>query len=340
MRINLSKQNKIIVVILLVLVLGGTGGYLLWRVNQDDTVAPTDSDASGCHNVCDETGQVEDFDTSGECPENLSQYTVSEGVYNCCTFHRVCNATCGDGTCNGSETVTSCPKDCATCGDSICSSTETLASCPGDCSVCGDSKCTGSETSTTCASDCACKAMVWGNKPSGAYKTTDVTTISPITITNPNSTSALSTGVAITLNGTALSQCGSTVGGGCFSVDTNSSNQQIATITLFGGQPSIAESTYVLGVTLPGAIESCAESTTFVVADDEDVVVPDTGIFDGVMGKIYLGTGFVFFGVLTTQIPKLNYMVSALGERNRIVSEEKRRKREEEKRNRFEKRFK
>ena len=46
-KVSMSKKGVLIGLIVLVLVLGGGGGYLLWRVNQKDTVAPTDSSASG-----------------------------------------------------------------------------------------------------------------------------------------------------------------------------------------------------------------------------------------------------------------------------------------------------
>lgn len=47
---------------------------------------------------------------------------------------------CGDGTCNGTETMISCPEDCIdmaqqTCGDGTCNGTETMISCPEDCSA-------------------------------------------------------------------------------------------------------------------------------------------------------------------------------------------------------------
>ena len=42
----MNKRKTIIIILLVLLLLvGGAGGYLLWRVNQQDTVAPTDSDA-------------------------------------------------------------------------------------------------------------------------------------------------------------------------------------------------------------------------------------------------------------------------------------------------------
>lgn len=52
MAIRLNKKISIILVILFCLILGGSGGYLLWRVNQPDTVAPTDSDATGGAGQC------------------------------------------------------------------------------------------------------------------------------------------------------------------------------------------------------------------------------------------------------------------------------------------------
>ncbi len=47
---------------------------------------------------------------------------------------------CGDRVCNGTETCSSCPKDCGicppACGDGVCNGTETCSSCPKDCGIC------------------------------------------------------------------------------------------------------------------------------------------------------------------------------------------------------------
>jgi hypothetical protein len=59
-RFNTSRKTTIILLFILFLLVGGTGGYLLWRVNQQKTVAPTDSEAeaewcekgSGCSYSC------------------------------------------------------------------------------------------------------------------------------------------------------------------------------------------------------------------------------------------------------------------------------------------------
>lgn len=100
------------------------------------------------------------------------------------TTHR-----CGDGSCNGSETCSTCSTDCGSCSScdydcmvspgcsqgvqrcsdqictprsTCCSVADTRCECPGGSSYpgcgssprCGDGSCNGSETCSTCASDC------------------------------------------------------------------------------------------------------------------------------------------------------------------------------------------
>ena len=67
-------------------------------------------------------------------------------------------AVCGDGTCNGTETCTTCTQDCGACapvcGDGTCNGTETCSTCTQDCGACppgcGDGTCSGTETCSTC----------------------------------------------------------------------------------------------------------------------------------------------------------------------------------------------
>ncbi|MFT3696958.1 MAG: hypothetical protein QM831_27700 [Kofleriaceae bacterium] len=76
-------------------------------------------------------------------------------------------ARCGDLVCSEGEDHTSCPVDCkagcdgpiedcgaTSCGDEVCGDGETLDNCPQDCWVCGDGMCSGPETETNCAVDC------------------------------------------------------------------------------------------------------------------------------------------------------------------------------------------
>jgi len=76
--------------------------------------------------------------------------------------------TCGDNSCNGIETCSTCPQDCGACppptpfcGDNSCNGIETCSTCPGDCGscpppppTCGDRFCNGFETCFSCPSDC------------------------------------------------------------------------------------------------------------------------------------------------------------------------------------------
>lgn len=370
MKLNLSKKKKIIVISILTVVLAGSGGYLLWRVNQNSNLGSENSNASNCIPVgtdaCDKyPGSCDEARQLKGCGSGLP--TPPDGYSWCQHYTMQCTSVCGDGTCSSDETVSTCPQDCAKCGDGVCSSTESLTSCPGDCSVCGDGKCTGSETASTCpgdcsvcgdgvctgsetasscASDCVCKAFTWSNKPSGTYKTTGVP--STVTVKNPNSGSSSTSAISITLNSTTIPSCsvsangisGTTVGGICYTL-TNTSTTETVAINMLGdssANPSMEKGTYTLSVSLPGANNiSCKESTTFVVGD---TTVPQTGLFDGVMNKIYLGSGLVFLGVITTQTPKFSLAFGNIYQKNREVVEIKRKKREEERRSRFEKRFK
>lgn len=255
-------------------------------------------------------------------------------------------AVCGDKVCTSpTETLANCPGDCAVCGDKICTSpTETLANCPGDCAVCGDNICSSTETSESCSKDCLCKDLTWANKPDGEYPTDQ--TFSGISVTNINSKSTSGTGVTVTLNTTSVPVCSTGVAT-CYTLSNNTNGYQVISITLFNGVTKIEEATYLLSLTLPVDTGLCAStsvstSATFTIKAGAVVVdvVPDTGLFDGVMGKIYLGAGFVFLGIMTTQFSKFGYLFNTIGERNRVVLEEKRRQREEDKRNRFERRFK
>lgn len=63
-------------------------------------------------------------------------------------------AMCGNGTCDGGESLAGCPQDCAACGDGTCSGGETTQSCPGDCPTCGDGVCGAGENHTNCPADC------------------------------------------------------------------------------------------------------------------------------------------------------------------------------------------
>ncbi|MBS3142856.1 hypothetical protein J4464_05720 [Candidatus Woesearchaeota archaeon] len=79
-----------------------------------------------------------------QCPSPQS-FTIkligsaSIGTLTDTTSLNVIGSSCGDASCNGAETCSSCPSDCGAC-------TETP--------VCGDASCNGAETCSSCSQDC------------------------------------------------------------------------------------------------------------------------------------------------------------------------------------------
>lgn len=103
-RIHLTKRGKIIILASLMLILAGAGGYLLWRVNQNDTVAPTDSEA----------GQSNNGTCWSCCKDSEFKYDSKGNKY--CPGGSLCNGgsvTCGDGVSipirSGDSAASACP---------------------------------------------------------------------------------------------------------------------------------------------------------------------------------------------------------------------------------------
>lgn len=69
---------------------------------------------------------------------------------------------CGDNFCDTDERYT-CPSDCSPstyCGDGSCNGSETPSSCSRDCGTCGNNRCDAGETANSCARDCALPTRV------------------------------------------------------------------------------------------------------------------------------------------------------------------------------------
>ncbi len=116
MKIKITKTGRtVLLVILGILVLGG-GGYLLWRVNQTDTVAPTDSDAGSGGN-------------GGGCC--LASYVGGNWICPTGTWEARCEANPGDSVacfCKDKYEVNNCGDNYYCLGDS--------RSEAGTCNVC------------------------------------------------------------------------------------------------------------------------------------------------------------------------------------------------------------
>ena len=127
-------------------------------------------DDSGCwqcgNNVLDPSEACDGADLAGEDCDSLG-LGFSGGTLACdgaCNFDTSgCTAppTCPDGTCDATETCSSCPADCGgCCGDAICDAGvgEDCVSCPADCTPCGScgdpSICEPGESCPTCPECC------------------------------------------------------------------------------------------------------------------------------------------------------------------------------------------
>ncbi len=168
-RIHLTKRGKIIILASLMLILAGTGGYLLWRVNQDDTVAPTDSEASGGAGACcNAAGCVAGYtcDNSKPCSSCENAYANAAGA-SCGTLNGV-TVKCRNGfTCTDSSAHKCCPTNplgtCVkvvdpeapiggTCPDSVkaCEWPNTIMSNTCSCEKCnGSNGCSGNPPTCT-----------------------------------------------------------------------------------------------------------------------------------------------------------------------------------------------
>lgn len=130
-RLKLTKKLKIIIIIIFVLILGGSGVYLLWRTNQPDTTAPTDSEA----------GQSYNGSCWACCTESEFKYDSNGNKY--CPGGSLCGCSvkCGDGVTIRKKCSDSDAKACTNC----------YHAAPGDDDPVGGVECNiGSQCDNTC----------------------------------------------------------------------------------------------------------------------------------------------------------------------------------------------
>lgn len=195
-RFKLTKKWKIIIIALLVLVLGGSGGYLLWRTNQPDTVAPTDSDAAGGAGACcGPAGCVSGWKCeSTPCSETKAPTTCTcaNGItsLSCCVCPKYkgadgtpyfSNVATGEiqcryniaGTCVRDDNPVD-PVNPGTC-NKTCEWPETLMSDTCTCEICnGSNGCSGNPPTTCTPPACASgsdagTSVDWNGNPPSEY---------------------------------------------------------------------------------------------------------------------------------------------------------------------------
>ena len=81
-------------------------------------------------------------------------------------------------------------------------------------------------------------------------------------------------------------------------------------------------------------------ATLTLVAKGESQTVPQTGIFDTVIGRISLGFSFIFLGGLISQNSRINYLFNSVSERNRFKKDIRKERRNMKRREKLERRFK
>jgi hypothetical protein len=79
---------------------------------------------------------------------------------------------------------------------------------------------------------------------------------------------------------------------------------------------------------------------TQVVYSNTTGTMPQTGIFDSVVGKLSLGIFFIFFGGIASQYSKINYLYNSISEKSEFRKEIRKQKRAKRIRNRLEDKFK
>jgi len=95
-----------------------------------------------------------------EKPQGLSN-AASCSDSRCATKIWNCNPNpslycCGDGTCNGEETLGNCEIDGCTCGNGVCDDGEDADNCADDCKCNNNGICEEGETPAACSLDCSC----------------------------------------------------------------------------------------------------------------------------------------------------------------------------------------
>jgi len=321
-KIHITKKGKIWMLAVLMLILAGSGGYLLWRVNQDDTVAPTDSEAGQSYNgICNYCHICNATQATGKPTCTLR----ADGLYDC-PNDDCCNSstiTCGDNAVirknpNISRTdakfCTNCnhsaPESNVVVGDVQCNVGSQctkkcywpeVAYCNGDgtcsCKSGSSNGCTDTEPqcTPTCASECSARCGGCDNLYYVAKLNCDTNTCdSGAWVTKPTGTYAYCDNIAYSatatdsdgIDETSISVKLNTVSRVNVAKNTSGTSTTISE-TLSSATNCLAPGSYTLAMdwkdTKAATSTNCALSTTFTVS--EEVLNPDWEFTKGVVEK-------------------------------------------------------
>jgi len=164
-KLHITKRGKIIILASLMLILAGAGGYLLWRVNNSETISPDVSEATGGIGACcGPAGCVAGWkcDTSQSCGETKTVTCTKKGAaVNCGTYKGVAGSP--SGTCKSAGQSITCSYSI---GGKCVKETSPNPEQPTNNGVCDIRKCEW-PTTLMSSNNCACETCNGSNGCSG-----------------------------------------------------------------------------------------------------------------------------------------------------------------------------
>ncbi len=164
-RLNITKKGKIIILVSLMVVFAGAGGYLLWRVNSPETISPDISEATGGIGACcGPAGCVAGWkcDTSQSCGETKTVTCSKKGdQVNCGTYKGATGSP--SGTCQSKGQSITCSYSI---GGKCVKETSSNPDQPTNSGVCNIRACEWPDTLMS-SNNCACQVCNGSNGCSG-----------------------------------------------------------------------------------------------------------------------------------------------------------------------------
>jgi hypothetical protein len=302
MNIKLTKKGRIVLFVILGILVLGSGGFLLWRVLQEDTVAPEEGEAGGdagdpyeggngycCRFKCcdgtwiahpctnspeDDICKGVDMDLQcsnhggyGDCDEDTPIVKCS-----CQSWNDACGTNCtfpsGTQAKVNSAAQSACRAKIAMCdiqtGETKIQNYTSSHPCYGKINQCNNPYAPNPCVEEEEEPENTCQGGNWVDKPSGQYEYG--TTLNPITVRNTDPDGLGE--VTVTLNGSNVIQCGTIIGTTCYSTDGDDIE-----LLIDPGIQYITPDTYNLTISWKDGKgvggDNCTVSTNFTILEEE-----------------------------------------------------------------------